>query len=793
MATITRYALTALRTTAIAGILGAIACSSGGDEAPGTGQPAPVLDGENDSFGIGKADDPAGGYSSCQLREVLRVINECSTDSDRLRTEVRLHKNAAENIYAHRIGPDAAAGTADDDLFDDLKELDDVPFVGPAALETLAGYINWRCRIDAEGRPLIHSETFAGTTGGGWTRDAIEMEATFKVSGITGPQLRDVISGVDDRGRPVFNRVRRSKVMEAFTMSYDLDEIPWDSDAHAVREMMPYMAYTIESGRFEPDEDEPEEREISLGTDKMDDTYYDTHDFLLTDNAMSVRGRIRWDTDTAIRRLLIAAKFGSGVDDEGIKRAGKVDVRTEGGTHAATIDEDVRSGTVPWSGSNRTPIEPIKVVYDKLVELDKLPDVETYKQVLVLDPKAHLRSIRARFHLNFMRNDAMKKVYDNGRSRVQFVVDYAKAQVAAGSIDSGDLTDVNALITAGEAILDHSAIDAEADAGLKELDAMHADTVFVDAYLDSGNAPADVINTEKRRVVSEATDRVMHSFAESVDDLDRTLSRTRNLPDDEFVDMFIAWQKSMNSSLMIKTTVAPFMPAYEALAAMDPADRATEFEKFNTYGAAQLADGNNDFDDFRNMDEEVFERLGRHLDFEMLKLSDRQIEAAGTIANAIYFEVAREFYIPGSNRPYSNFIIDTTDYTEMMSHDAWISIPEDQRTPASEIPACKVFHSTLVNEVQIELTEIKPFVERVDELKAELEAAGGSDPQIEAMLAGSRFILDRFTGALGTIGELKKDGILDELEDNGAPDTVEWVPAEHSKGDTALLILTDKI
>lgn len=69
---------------------------------------------------------------------VLEVVNTASVEE--LDVDAALDKRAAENIVLHRDGPDALLGTADDDPFDSLGELDAVPHVGPATITRLVAY-----------------------------------------------------------------------------------------------------------------------------------------------------------------------------------------------------------------------------------------------------------------------------------------------------------------------------------------------------------------------------------------------------------------------------------------------------------------------------------------------------------------------------------------------------------------------------------------------------------------------------------------------------------------------------
>src|SRR5688500_16130443 len=78
-------------------------------------------DDRDDSFG-GRGAKTDGGYSTCQLAEVLKLVNESTTTTAKLE-DLGLADEAARAIVAHRHGPDGDPGTADDDVYDDLDEL----------------------------------------------------------------------------------------------------------------------------------------------------------------------------------------------------------------------------------------------------------------------------------------------------------------------------------------------------------------------------------------------------------------------------------------------------------------------------------------------------------------------------------------------------------------------------------------------------------------------------------------------------------------------------------------------
>ncbi len=71
-------------------------------------------------------------------RGVLALVNDQLTDVPFLTGECMIGSGAAERIVAHRQGPDSLDGTADDDPFDTITELDEVGLVGEQTLNLLA-------------------------------------------------------------------------------------------------------------------------------------------------------------------------------------------------------------------------------------------------------------------------------------------------------------------------------------------------------------------------------------------------------------------------------------------------------------------------------------------------------------------------------------------------------------------------------------------------------------------------------------------------------------------------------
>lgn len=118
-----------------------------------------VADGEHDAFFSGKAD---GGIDegSPEARGVLMLVNDPAETAATLKSGAGITIRAAGNIVRHRDGTDGTPGTADDDRFDTLAELDAIPYVGPATLAALVerarelGYVGGRPELDVMFSPL---------------------------------------------------------------------------------------------------------------------------------------------------------------------------------------------------------------------------------------------------------------------------------------------------------------------------------------------------------------------------------------------------------------------------------------------------------------------------------------------------------------------------------------------------------------------------------------------------------------------------------------------------------------
>lgn len=143
---------------------------------------------------------------------VLALVNDASTTLAVLDVAVGLDLRAARAIIAHRDGPDGRFGTADDDRFGTIAELDACYYVGDAALGLLEAYA-----ID-QGWVALDPDDVLGTWDG-VTFTVAEAEATVELANTSGPAFLDDQVGLDSRAvdsilaaRPIANVAQLSEL-----------------------------------------------------------------------------------------------------------------------------------------------------------------------------------------------------------------------------------------------------------------------------------------------------------------------------------------------------------------------------------------------------------------------------------------------------------------------------------------------------------------------------------------------------------------------------------------------------
>jgi hypothetical protein len=96
-------------------------------------------------FGCGQDDDPLEDLVSADQRLELRdrvgllafLNDQDAVSQDLLDKDCGIRSNAAANLIDHRDGPDRLTGTADDDLFESLAQVEETNWVGPWTMQQL--------------------------------------------------------------------------------------------------------------------------------------------------------------------------------------------------------------------------------------------------------------------------------------------------------------------------------------------------------------------------------------------------------------------------------------------------------------------------------------------------------------------------------------------------------------------------------------------------------------------------------------------------------------------------------
>lgn len=100
---------------------------------------------DDQGFGAGKADGDE--LTACEQDAIIAYLNEGPTAA--ALQEAGVHRRAAKALVAHRDGADGVFGTADDDAFGDVAEVDAVAYVGRIAVAALHAASADRCAGDA--------------------------------------------------------------------------------------------------------------------------------------------------------------------------------------------------------------------------------------------------------------------------------------------------------------------------------------------------------------------------------------------------------------------------------------------------------------------------------------------------------------------------------------------------------------------------------------------------------------------------------------------------------------------
>jgi hypothetical protein len=322
---------------------------------------------------------------------------------------------------------------------------------------------------ETNGRPVITEDTFKSNFASTYSRSNTEMESVSGLSGLSFEQVLDFADFKGGNSRTAFQRLATPSYARAFSIGVvDEDKVPWNRRSHAIREGTPYFLLSVESGRISFNE-ERREIDISAGTDFNVDMYYDTPDFLLLNNGMIARWRLRQDQPGQSRRALIQTKISEGIDSNGLKKARKSDVRYDGANTSETFRNNlhlsVQSGTniARHSGdlelAKKEPLAEFRIIYTELLKRKLLPDLDGMKNVLLLNPQAVIFSKRARIHF-----DARNVRSDVGlEGKLTEILNAVNASIAADNPIKDELNKLAGKITDTASLLAEALPAAEVE------------------------------------------------------------------------------------------------------------------------------------------------------------------------------------------------------------------------------------------------------------------------------------------------------------------------------------------
>jgi hypothetical protein len=639
------------------------------------------------------------------------------------------------------------------------------------------------------GQMYIDATTF---TQGGSTvtgRDSLEFESVRRLGGLDAEQVL-ALARSERNGRPVFARMRKASDSEAFSLGYSgigFDKMRWDSGAHRVREANPFVSLTVESNRLELDEDD-NEYEVSQGTDYFADTIYvakdpaDASRNYLADAGVQVRKRLRYDEPGALRRALIQTKVGSEVEG-GMKSAAKSDIRRDSpnADDIAAMDKGVKEGRIKWGWqSTEQPIEPMADAYRAVSERVDLPDIGDHKDVMQLEEGAHIFSIRSRYHLNETNTSSMRSLYNQGAEWLGEIKGLVEASATMPQADKDSLTAMVDGITSKEAILERTK-DALA-AMDPDLDVADVDMAMLDTLMPTASRSSDKLTSRKKRVVADAIKSLHNELAEAIDDARREVAdvRTPNGRDpmaDEFghEEETIDFMKQKFPDMATITTIGPFIKKLDEQ--LGGADKDAFIKELGEY--LQNEENEDGLVNAADPDAAVA-GIRKNMVSEHLEILHRQVEASGTMAQALWFDDVRAVYTE-ADRTTWNFLIDTFDFVTNITPEDWNELKPEQKDGREEIPADKIYNADIIAEVQIELGYEKDYVDTIKRAKGEIDGARAGllmDFALEhaadtGAVADQPATFTAFVDSLKGQGDSDRQAKLDELTafaaDKGSP------------------------
>lgn len=383
--------------------------------------------------------------------------------------------------------------------------------------------------INLAGIPHMSAETLrnAPVTYG---RDGEEVEDTRVITGLSKEETVTLATNA-------LNDLQRPRAAAGLTVGLvPLDEMSWDSDAHALRRANPYVSFTLDNRSLEVNPNSGQPR-VAVGRDFFFDTFMAKKDLQtgkltkdLQKAELMYRARIRYGSDRDPlegTRVLIGMKEGTAIDADGTKHARKIDSRTDSASQEIfdTLVNSAQTGKLgaawgSWSANSVAPAA--AAMYRVAVQKGITDDVGGETGVLAMEPGAVARQIRGRFHLDETDQGSLEQSFkDAGEPRVQELA--ALITAAPDWAAANNLPSKAQLLAQATGLADRSAVVAAATEGLKKLDP----AIVVDKALIDRLWPGQSISTKQdaklQRVVADSIRATYDTFAENVDQLQRKI------------------------------------------------------------------------------------------------------------------------------------------------------------------------------------------------------------------------------------------------------------------------------
>jgi len=397
-------------------------------------------------------------------------------------------------------------------------------------------------------------------------RDGEEVEDTRVITGLTSAEtVALAANSLNDRQRP--------RAVAGLTVgNVPLEEMSWESDAHALRRANPYVSFSLDSRSYETNPNNGQPR-VAIGRDFFFDTFMAKKDLKtgkltkdLQKAELMYRARIRYGNDRDPfegTRVLIGMKEGTAVDASGTKHARKIDSRTDSANQKIfdTLVNSAQTGKLgdgwgSWSANNVAPAA--GAVHRAAVAKGITDNVGGETGVLALEAGAVARQIRGRFHLDETDQSALVTAFQQaGEPRIKELTELITA--APDFAAANGQPSKAQLLEKANALADRSAIVSGAAEALKKIDpSITVDKALIDR-LWPGQPISGKQDAKLQRAVADAIRAKYDDFAENVDQLQRNIggSTDRAVRD-------AGSANDVRDFLRSKASVAKFMAAAES-------------------------------------------------------------------------------------------------------------------------------------------------------------------------------------------------------------------------------------